>query len=422
MPPSIGYIVERRVRQLAAFLGVPEFVYSVPLVSKGSSVREVGDGILLCGLSGAVLQVKARSRHEGLRDSEDSAVRWVSKHVERAVRQGRGSKRTIVAHFSEGDPLTAVPVRALSLGGADRGAFRVSIDTDCAEWPIIVVVAHPLDPEVMLPVYDDAFCISLNDWHQLNRHLRSIHELLRYIGRVLEGGQDVTVPLGHESYRFASLVEWDTAYAAQDKGARPWVSCAAIEDQVGVDAYRVLLDRTWGDNDVLPDMSIKDYRPILDFLDDVPAIGQAHVGRWILDRRAELHSCRHRVSGSTLLNDRPLVFMCDLVENHADRQSWISHLGGLTSLRAAEWREQMRDRKPVLGIGIRIMGEHDEYSYLLADSYVKIPASLRRALEWRFGVANFRAFQTRRLIVGRNDPCPCGSGRKYKRCHGSSPS
>jgi hypothetical protein len=23
--------------------------------------------------------------------------------------------------------------------------------------------------------------------------------------------------------------------------------------------------------------------------------------------------------------------------------------------------------------------------------------------------------------VGRNDPCPCGSGKKYKRCHGSRP-
>jgi preprotein translocase subunit SecA len=22
--------------------------------------------------------------------------------------------------------------------------------------------------------------------------------------------------------------------------------------------------------------------------------------------------------------------------------------------------------------------------------------------------------------VGRNDPCPCGSGKKYKRCHGAS--
>jgi uncharacterized protein YecA (UPF0149 family) len=20
--------------------------------------------------------------------------------------------------------------------------------------------------------------------------------------------------------------------------------------------------------------------------------------------------------------------------------------------------------------------------------------------------------------IGRNDPCPCGSGKKYKRCHG----
>ncbi|MGH6885129.1 MAG: SEC-C metal-binding domain-containing protein, partial [Geminicoccales bacterium] len=20
--------------------------------------------------------------------------------------------------------------------------------------------------------------------------------------------------------------------------------------------------------------------------------------------------------------------------------------------------------------------------------------------------------------IGRNDPCPCGSGRKYKHCHG----
>ncbi|HEV7735170.1 MAG TPA: SEC-C metal-binding domain-containing protein [Candidatus Binatia bacterium] len=22
--------------------------------------------------------------------------------------------------------------------------------------------------------------------------------------------------------------------------------------------------------------------------------------------------------------------------------------------------------------------------------------------------------------VGRNDPCPCGSGRKYKKCHGGA--
>ena len=37
-----------------------------------------------------------------------------------------------------------------------------------------------------------------------------------------------------------------------------------------------------------------------------------------------------------------------------------------------------------------------------------LPAGMP-SLEARFGGAK----------VGRNDPCPCGSGKKYKRCHGS---
>ena len=28
------------------------------------------------------------------------------------------------------------------------------------------------------------------------------------------------------------------------------------------------------------------------------------------------------------------------------------------------------------------------------------------------------ALRARRQKVGRNDPCPCGSGKKYKQCHG----
>jgi uncharacterized protein YecA (UPF0149 family) len=23
-------------------------------------------------------------------------------------------------------------------------------------------------------------------------------------------------------------------------------------------------------------------------------------------------------------------------------------------------------------------------------------------------------------VIGRNDPCPCGSGKKYKKCHGAN--
>jgi uncharacterized protein YecA (UPF0149 family) len=28
--------------------------------------------------------------------------------------------------------------------------------------------------------------------------------------------------------------------------------------------------------------------------------------------------------------------------------------------------------------------------------------------------------QEKIAAVGRNDPCPCGSGLKYKRCHGNN--
>ena len=88
----------------------------MPLVSKASGVRrEVGDGLLICGGGGAVLQVKTRSRRSGLRDSEQDSTSWVLKHVARAVRQGRGSKRTITMFQSNQEPLMAVPARPLLL-------------------------------------------------------------------------------------------------------------------------------------------------------------------------------------------------------------------------------------------------------------------------------------------------------------------
>jgi preprotein translocase subunit SecA len=31
----------------------------------------------------------------------------------------------------------------------------------------------------------------------------------------------------------------------------------------------------------------------------------------------------------------------------------------------------------------------------------------------------FQPMQSNEPRVGRNDPCPCGSGKKYKKCHGS---
>ena len=47
-----------------------------------------------------------------------------------------------------------------------------------------------------------------------------------------------------------------------------------------------------------------------------------------------------------------------------------------------------------------------------------VPLEVRRGVEWQYGVPNFRLGTTSPLLVGRNEPCPCGSRRKFKVCHG----
>jgi preprotein translocase subunit SecA len=51
-----------------------------------------------------------------------------------------------------------------------------------------------------------------------------------------------------------------------------------------------------------------------------------------------------------------------------------------------------------------------------------VPARKRRPMQFSHGDEGARAVTVRRegKKVGRNDPCPCGSGKKYKKCHGAA--
>jgi preprotein translocase subunit SecA len=44
----------------------------------------------------------------------------------------------------------------------------------------------------------------------------------------------------------------------------------------------------------------------------------------------------------------------------------------------------------------------------------------QKELQFQAGPAQAEAPKpVRAAKVGRNDPCPCGSGKKYKKCHGT---
>ena len=108
---------------------------------------------------------------------------------------------------------------------------------------------------------------------------------------------------------------------------------------------------------------------------------------------------------------------------------WVRHLTDLANLRE--------------GIGLRAYGQqdplvaykkeaHEMYQDLLATIQHDIVNRIFRPVEIRIQRprpvremrTNLAGGETRRPVkavdekVGRNDPCPCGSGRKYKHCHG----
>jgi preprotein translocase subunit SecA len=146
----------------------------------------------------------------------------------------------------------------------------------------------------------------------------------------------------------------------------------------------------------------------------------------------EAHSSyddRERELGADLLRQVERSVMLSVIDN-----KWREHLSDMDYLRS--------------GIGLRAMGQRDPLSEYQREAYemfsdlvegvkqdsVKYLFHVQLARTPQAPVASVQPTQTvtsgdggraRQPVavgakVGRNDPCPCGSGLKYKRCHGAA--
>jgi preprotein translocase subunit SecA len=107
-----------------------------------------------------------------------------------------------------------------------------------------------------------------------------------------------------------------------------------------------------------------------------------------------------------------------------------------------KWREQLSEMDYLrAGIGLRAMGQRDpltEYQREAYEMFTDLVESVKRdAIKYLFHVELAKPKSQPQRVeanptgkgpvkqatsdkVGRNDPCPCGSGKKYKRCHGAA--
>jgi preprotein translocase subunit SecA len=144
---------------------------------------------------------------------------------------------------------------------------------------------------------------------------------------------------------------------------------------------------------------------------------------YAVDEALERYEARCQELGPDVVPRVERSVMLSVIDN-----KWREHLSEMDYLRA--------------GIGLRAMGQRDplsEYQREGYDMFMDTVSSVKRdTVRYLFHVevAQPRTQPSRVQAnptggkgpkqpatsdkVGRNDPCPCGSGKKYKRCHGAA--
>ncbi|HZD23422.1 MAG TPA: preprotein translocase subunit SecA, partial [Acidimicrobiia bacterium] len=142
---------------------------------------------------------------------------------------------------------------------------------------------------------------------------------------------------------------------------------------------------------------------------------------FVVDEAFARYKEREEELGKELLAKVEKSVMLSVIDN-----KWREHLSEMDYLRA--------------GIGLRAMGQRDPLSEYQREGYemfMDLVDSVKRdTVRYLFNVevaqpktqpqrvnANPTGGNQRKPAtsdkVGRNDPCPCGSGKKYKKCHGA---
>jgi uncharacterized protein len=138
-----------------------------------------------------------------------------------------------------------------------------------------------------------------------------------------------------------------------------------------------------------------------------------------------------RLEAERICDYRPAFQPTEGKPSHDAVRTWARGFWKAMTLAPAEWIALAADERlqPVITplVGFIEVGDVEfEPAEDIDDRLDEAAADIPRAILLLRKIAQLRetrtsaAHQTRRPKVGRNDPCPCRSGKKYKRCCGLS--
>ena len=84
-----------------------------------------------------------------------------------------------------------------------------------------------------------------------------------------------------------------------------------------------------------------------------------------------------------------------------------------------EMMERIQDRVVKYLWRMEIVVEHEQQQAPRSQR-TPPPKPKQQPMFFSSGTAESQTVKRKEAKVGRNDPCPCGSGKKYKKCHGTA--
>ena len=125
---------------------------------------------------------------------------------------------------------------------------------------------------------------------------------------------------------------------------------------------------------------------------------------------------QHRYSSDLLkfAEKRVMLFQID--------KDWRDHLAAMDSLRGSVNLRAMGGKDPFYEYKRESFDYFDEMLSNQNERVLKTLFNIKLVSENNNNSSNKQTQEPRRIItkkIGRNEPCPCGSGKKYKQCHGS---
>jgi len=150
-----------------------------------------------------------------------------------------------------------------------------------------------------------------------------------------------------------------------------------------------------------------------------------------LEHNGDVYSCDHYVEPGYLLGNINQVSLGDLVSSGKQRDFGQAKADTLPRYcRECEFMFTCHGECPKNRVlttpdgepGLNWLCEGLKAFFAHTEKHMRIMAELLRRGQTADGIMEILATEERNTLVnaktGRNEPCPCGSGKKYKKCHG----